>query len=54
MGKWDGAGGDAILFEGSGVGCSIANDAAFLENSAGGVGGILVVANGTDVSIDQA
>ena len=43
-----------IVFEGSGVSCSIANNIVFLQNLAAGVGGTLVVANGTNVSIEQA
>ena len=44
----------SIVFEGSGVSCSIANNIVFLQNLAAGVGGTLVVANGTNVSIEQA
>ena len=54
MSKRYGIGGGAVLWEKSRVSCSITNDVAFLENSAARAGGALVVANGTNFSIEQA
>ena len=54
VGKRDGIGSGALFLRGSGVSCSIANNIVFLQNLAAGVGGTLVVANKTNVSIEQA